>query len=532
MTGRACEKEFLIHVLLGTYAEKVFYFCLKKTGNVHEAEDLTSDILLSAIAALKKGVQPRHFSGWVWKIARNRYSVWADKKHKHSESESYIGELEIEDENTDLEKALVHDSELRLLRQELAFISSDYRDIVLAYYMRGRKIREIALDLGVPEGTVTSKLYRARKTLKEGMNMAREFGKRSYDPETISFIASGSQPSGLPWTAVERKLPVNILCEAHNNPCTIQELALELGIAAPYMEEEVDLLLKAELLKKLEGGKVLTSFFITPRECQNEINEIVCDFTERHAEEFWALAGNALEEAVKLGVPTGDYSREDARMFFALYLQQWIELSRFTKDIHTKFRRADGGNWGILGFEQGAVRRLPAAFFNNNGNDWGNLNWLGYQAMPGDGVFKDRRYRQDVPYALITLRLVAEGADPARLSEAEKESLRSLTEDGFCLIGAAGRPYVNALVFKGDMETRLQEALKALPDYTRLTEDMGRLTDAAKEIVARYANPYLKDDFEYYVAMSLANLRSTMARRWKDTGLYQGSSAQFCAFRY
>ena len=530
MTGN--ENNLYEHVLLGTYAEKIFYFCLKKTGSSHEAEDLTSDILLNAVAALKKGVVPKHFSGWVWRIARNRYSAWADKKHRRAQLETDLGEQEPADESADPERALIHGDELRLLRQELAFISADYRDILLAYYMRGRKLRDIARTLGVPEGTVTSRLYRARKTLKEGMRMAREFGKRSYDPETISFIASGGQPSGLPWTAVERKIPVNILCAAHNNPCTVRELALELGIAAPYMEEEVELLLRAELLKKVEGGKVLTGFFIIPRECQDEISELVCAFTERRAGELWDLAGKALREAEALGVTAGDYDGQDAQMFFAFYLEQLLEMSRFTKGINTKFRRADGGSWGIIGFEQGASCRLPKSFFNNNGSEWDGMSWLGYQAMPGDPVFHERRYRQDAPAALLTLRSVAEGAGPEHFSEADRENLRALTADGFCATDDTGRPYVNALVFRGDMEARLQEALKALPDYAHLSEAMGRLTDEAKDIVARYSNPYLKDDFEYYVMMSLTGLRSTLFRRLKDTSLYPSSSAQFCAFRY
>ena len=44
------------------------------------------------------------------------------------------------------------------------------------------------------------------------------------------------------------------------------------------MEEEVELLLQAELLKKINHEKYLTNFFIVPRECQNEINEKCCGF--------------------------------------------------------------------------------------------------------------------------------------------------------------------------------------------------------------------------------------------------------------
>ena len=534
MTGNICEKDILIHNLTEDYAEKIFYFCLKKTGNAHEAEDLTSDILLNAIAGLEKGTVPEHFSAWVWQISRNRYSIWADKKHKHSEAISGvdIGDFEIEAKDHSPEDALIHEEQLQLLRRELAFISSDFRNIVVAYYMQSRKISDIALSLGLPEGTVTSKLHRARKKLKEAMNMAREFGKRSYDPEMISFCASGDQPSGLPWSAVQRKVPVNILCEAHNNPSTLQELALELGIAAPYMEEEVELLVKAELLKKLDHGKYLTNFFIVPKECQNEINEIVCAFTDQHAAAFWQLAAKSLEKAVELGVTTGEYNSDDAQMFFAFYLEQQIEISAFSNNLFSKFKRADGGNWGMIGFEQGSIRRLPSAFFNNNGNGWKVPQWDGYQATTGDAVFTKRKYSMDVPYAHlnITLKGIAEGLSPADFSDAEKENLQKLIEQGFCVMRNDGTAFVNAFVFQKDMKGQLDAYLMALPEYQVLQRDMQNFVAAAKAIVARYANAHLQDDFEYYVAMSAVGLRSTLSRLWKDNGFYTGESAQFCAF--
>ena len=93
-----------------------------------------------------------------------------------------------------------------------------------------------------------------------------------------------------------------------------------------------------------------------------------------------------------------------------------------------------------------------------------------------------------------------------------------------------GTAAVNALVFKDDMKIRLQEYLNTLSEYRSLLEDLRNFIDAAKEVVARYSNQDLQDDFEYYVAMSIVELRSTLSRLWKDKGLYTGESAQFCAF--
>ena len=530
----SADKNLLIHSLIHDYAEKLFYFCLKKTSDNYAAEDLTSDILLNIITALEKGIVPEHFSSWVWQIARNRYSVWAGKKHKQNASESAadIEEIEIEDRTAVPEDVLIHKDQLLLLRREMSFISSHYRDIVVAYYFQGIKISDIALSLNLTQGTVMSKLHRARNILKEGMNMAREFGEKSYNPEQISFCASGNQPSGLPWSAIKRKIPVNILCHAHNNPCTIQELALELGIAAPYMEEEVELLLQAELLKKINHEKYLTNFFIVPRECQNEINEKCCDFAEQHAAVFWQLAEKALKKATELGVTTGDYSDNDAQMFFAFYLEQIIENSCFSVNWHSHFKRADGGSWGLIGFESGSACRLPSTFFNNSGNGWKGVYWDGYQAHPGDAIFGKRRYKNDVPdsYLNMTLKMLAKSSDPVSFSEMEKDNLQKLTEDGFCGVHSDGTAFVNALVFQDDMISRLHEYLNTLPEYISLLENMRDFFDAVKEIVSRYSNKYLQDDLEYYVGMSIVELRSVLSRLWKDKGFYTGESAQFCLF--
>lgn len=231
-------QEKLISEFTENYMEKLFYFCLKKTSDSHEAEDLASDISLCIITELRKGTVPMNFSAWIWQIARNRYSAWADAKHKRSEAVSGadIADFEIEDEQNALENKVIQSETTTLLRRELAFISAEYREIVVAYYIEDRKAKDIASALSIPEGTVKTKLFRARNILKEGMHMAREFGIKSYKPENVYFTASGDMSQGDPHSAVQRMIPKNILLEASGNPSTLEELSIELGIAMPYKD--------------------------------------------------------------------------------------------------------------------------------------------------------------------------------------------------------------------------------------------------------------------------------------------------------
>ena len=78
-------RDRLINKFTENYMEKLFYFCLKKTGSHIEAEDLTQDIALQIITALNNGTITTSFSAWVWQIARNSYSVWANEKQSFSE---------------------------------------------------------------------------------------------------------------------------------------------------------------------------------------------------------------------------------------------------------------------------------------------------------------------------------------------------------------------------------------------------------------------------------------------------------------
>ena len=236
-------RERMIQEFADNYMEKLFYFCLKKTGNQIEAEDLTQEIALQIITALNKGAIPTSFSAWVWQIARNCYAKWAEKKHNQREAVtgSDIGDYEIEDESENILDEMIHAEEMSLLRRELAFIKSDYRNIVVAYYIESKSIRQIASALSLPENTVKSRLFRAREILKEGMNMAREFGKRSYKPEEITYsnICTCPGEHGQPWVLMDPKMNQNIFLACYDNPMTAEELAIEVGVALPYMEDTV-----------------------------------------------------------------------------------------------------------------------------------------------------------------------------------------------------------------------------------------------------------------------------------------------------
>jgi RNA polymerase sigma factor (sigma-70 family) len=357
------QTEKLIDAFSTDYMEKLFYFCLKKTGSTIEAEDITSDITINIIKELRKGTLPEHFSAWVWKIAHNRYSVWADKKRLQSESISVIDieETDIFDDILIEDEYMLND-DIKLLRRELAFISTNYREIVVAYYIDDRKVKDIALSLDLPEGTVMSKLFRSRNILKEGMKMAREFGVRSYKPADITFAKSGNDGwDQSPWKQLERSIAKNILLEAYYNPSTIEELSVELGVAMPYMEEEVKELVEVELLSKCKD-KYETNFIILSKDAQNDIYNKQKEFEKQYFETARKIIDIIKSDFEKNNtVLFGGYqSFEELKWFLMLKLSDeagWEAFNRKYRSILSIIKtknyqsRPRGGNWELMGYE-------------------------------------------------------------------------------------------------------------------------------------------------------------------------------------
>ncbi len=500
-------RDRLMNEFTENYMEKLFYFCLKKTGDHYEAEDLTQDIALQIITALHSGTIPTSFSAWVWQIARNRYSVWAAQKHNKNESVtgSDIGDYEIENESDNILGEIIHAEELALLRRELAFIKNEYRNIVVAYYIENQTVREIASALSLPENTVKSRLFRAREILKEGMDMAREFGVRSYKPEEITFSNSCDKfgDHGQPWNVLYHAMYKNIFLEAYGNPSTAEELSIELGIALPYMEDELKYLTEQTFLIKREN-KYETSFPIIDKDVQEKI----WNYNSRITEKLTSL----LEKLVD------DYSKAceaHGSEYYGKYVTyddaKWVLLMRaFDALAYAKHRgnfeyteRPDNGSWDIVGYQNTDIPHMP--FVGMHGSD---ISFSQYK-------FEYENIEAKTPIYLNTdeahtLKMVAEG----KWDGCDQIWLDKLLEYGY--IRRNNETYEPAIVvFKNDeIETNWLTFSEAERNsITQTVEEIKSIISEAKEfafkLTAESLPPLFKNDERLcYFACS----NSTMSR--------------------
>ena len=375
MSNNISIRDKLVQDFVDNYMEKIFYFCLKKTSNRLDAEDLTQDIALNVIDGLNKGTIPDNYSAWIWQIARNVYSKWAIKKRIKKENINSIDiyDIDIVDDTPNVIDEMIYDEQLALLRRELAFIKSEYRNIIVAYYLENKNIKDIAKSLNLSVDAIHQRLHRARNVLKEGMNMTRTFGKRSYNPELIRYVMNGRcGKKGQPITIISHLLYTNIFLEVYENPQTAEQLSLELGIALPYMEDELAFLCREELLKK-EGNAYETNFKIFSKEEQydnyvktkkisKQITAKLCEIIDLYVSENEDVLNYHFigYDNAKWALLPFLYDTIQTVNFFPEYKKNKVSY----KDV-TRTSRPDDGCWDIYGYEYPVDFELPTLVGKN-----------------------------------------------------------------------------------------------------------------------------------------------------------------------
>jgi len=249
----------------------IFAFSISRIYNSQDAEDLTNDIVAEVLSSAYRLENDKAFYSFLWAVAENTLKRYIRKK-----------KINTQQIHTDFfgvywdtpEEKLIEKEELMLLRRELSLLSRQYRDVTVKYYIEGKPCTTISRECNISEEMVKYYLYKTRKMLKEGVKMERKYGEKSYNPGIFRVDFWGDGSNGHIWQTFERRLPGNIVLAAYKNPMSIEELSLELGVSAPYLEDELDILQQYGFVRKT-GNKYQTDFLIFTTEYEKEYRKVV-----------------------------------------------------------------------------------------------------------------------------------------------------------------------------------------------------------------------------------------------------------------
>ncbi|HOD66390.1 MAG TPA: RNA polymerase sigma factor [candidate division Zixibacteria bacterium] len=156
--------------LVERHKKQAYLWALGLVGNKDDAYDISQEAFLRAYRSLDRFDRTRPFAPWFYAIVANLSRSWLRRRALQNrrsvdlDDVSYLLTTESTPEQEYARKALVGQ-----LRAALMRLPYNDREIIVLQHFRNMSYDEIAELLGIPRGTVMSRLYYARKKLATEM---------------------------------------------------------------------------------------------------------------------------------------------------------------------------------------------------------------------------------------------------------------------------------------------------------------------------------------------------------------------------
>ena len=468
------------------WAARVLRWARGKTRTTQEAEDLAQSVLMEWLRAVRaqeeRGAcvaEPEHL---LWRIAR---FVWCKSLRPGTYYRCEPLSEKLSAGETPEESAERQDEQRRqtaFVRRQIMRLSRIQRETLVWYYLENRTTADIARRLRVSENTVRWHLSDSRKKIREadGKMTSTEF---VYCPKKLHVAINGeAYDDRLTREVLDNLLHQNILLRCYAQGQTAQELCDELGVARPYIEDAVNVLLRDELLTA-DGGRVRTNFIITSG-AQEEARLAVYDAHEDELSREIVRQLMAHEQEIRaIGFIGCDVPMP--RLLWWLIYRCTAALPN-PAEMPPRPYHVDGGAYHLMGFAREPENRHYLAWDYNGPMYNDGFRWFGLQHFgnsPVQDLFELNQPHMGKLCALL-IRFIQADFDPSCVTADEQELLAELLARGF-LRKADGSIKPNFCVLTREQVQRLRQEVflpiveAVQPAWTRVCNELRTLCKAS-----------------------------------------------------
>ena len=249
-------------------SKSIFQYCLSRTSSYQESEDLSQEILLTLCDSIANLRDEKAFYAFVWRTADNILKGWYRNKDKRNTAE-------LDDTIWDaawerLAEQTQENEQLTLIMRELALLNSNYRRVMVAYYIDGLSVRDISARFSLTQSMVKYLLFQSRSRIKEDITMERNFGELSYRP--VELIPRSWGKFNVFHDMFSSRVKQNIMMACYYEKQTEEQISLQTGVPTAYLEHEIAQLLEHEFLLE-KNGYYLSNIVIVTQKMVNEISD-------------------------------------------------------------------------------------------------------------------------------------------------------------------------------------------------------------------------------------------------------------------
>lgn len=155
--------EFLVQ----KYRREAFFHAIGLLGNQEDAADACQESFARAFVAIPRLKELESFYPWFYRILRNCCLNMLSRKKTASDYSRVAGDESRDDANRfDPSAILEKQEDQKNVWRALSELSPENREILMLKYLKDYNYDAISAALGIPRGTVMSRLYHARKAFR------------------------------------------------------------------------------------------------------------------------------------------------------------------------------------------------------------------------------------------------------------------------------------------------------------------------------------------------------------------------------
>ncbi len=178
LLDRVCESDSEAHrALFDRYYPRVFAFIMRRLRDAPLTEETVADVFFEVWRSAGTFRGGSRVSSWIFGIAHFKcLRVSRDRRRGKREAvvPTNVEFLHAVPDEQDVERDVAARAELERVEQLLGGLPPDLRQVIELAFVDGLEYAEIARRMGVSEGTIKSRVSRARRRLRGGMRRAPE----------------------------------------------------------------------------------------------------------------------------------------------------------------------------------------------------------------------------------------------------------------------------------------------------------------------------------------------------------------------
>ena len=151
--------------LVEQFQRTVHAICLRRLGNASEAVELTQEVFLHVMRRIGQLREPERFAGWLRQVAVRMAINRATRRNPPRSVETVVLEASADVRDDPLDTLISRERAQRLW-EGLERLKDLDRETLVAFYIQGRSLLEMADEHDAPLGTIKRRLHTARKRLR------------------------------------------------------------------------------------------------------------------------------------------------------------------------------------------------------------------------------------------------------------------------------------------------------------------------------------------------------------------------------